>query len=235
MDGKKLISEAKAKIKCGESTFSVRNFLIASGFSAEFADSKIEELLPIKRPLTFGEADVLRIVEEEHGRQNLDQNLSFTPANCAELVIESSGGQMVTAICLTTFALFVERGEVDERELRDDWIRDSRTMVNRHWNANPSMFRLMSTGGPECNLLLIAGKRKMEIWDEQHCSKSSVECVLYPNTMRKWECPFHVEPVTQPLREDLLQIVIKLLEAKVKEEAKANNVNISLKVRVVWE
>ena len=229
----KVILEARAKIKSGESTFSVRNFLIASGFSSEVASSKLAEFQPIKRPLTFGEADVLRIVEEEYGPQNLDQNLSFTPANCAELVVKSSGGQMVTAICLTSFALSVDRGEVDEQELRNDWIRDSRSMLNNHWNSTPSLFRLAWT--PDGDLVLNAGKRRIEIWQEQHCSKGAVEYVLYPKHSHHLEYPFHVEPITQPLREDLLKIINKLLEAKVKEEANANNVNLSLKVRVEWE
>jgi hypothetical protein len=229
----KIISEARAKIMCGESTLSVGNFLIASGFSSAVADSTLAEFRSIKRPLNSGEVDVLRIVEEEYGRQNLDQNLSFTPANEAHLAIESTGGQIITAICLTSFALSVEQGEVDEWELRNDWIRDSRSMLNYHWNSNPSQFRLGVT--PDGTFVLVAGKRKIEIWGDQHCSKGAVEYVFYPNTMHKWECPFHVEPITQPLREDLLRIIDKLLEAKVKDEANANNIDLSLKVRVEWD
>lgn len=181
-----------------------------------------------KRPLTSGEDAILRIVQEEYGPQNLDQDLSFTPANEAHLVINSHDGQFVTAISLTAFAHAMEGGQVSEQELRNDWIRDSRSIVNQHWNTNPSLFRLASTGGPDSHLVLIAGARKIELWDEQHCCKNTVEYVLYPNSMRKWEYPFHVEPITKSLREDLLQIVIKLLEAAARDE------NAILSVRIEW-
>jgi hypothetical protein len=139
---------------------------------------------------------------------------------------------MITAICLTSFALSVDQGEVDEGELRNDWIRDSRSMLNHHWNSNPSLFRL--TGTPDGDLVLIAGKRRIEIWQEQHCSKGAVEYVLHPQHTHHWECPFHVEPITQPLREDLIRIIILLLEAKVNLEATANKIDISLTVKVEW-
>lgn len=202
---------------------------MASGFSAEAADSTLTELPPIKRPLTFGETDVLRIVEEEFGRQDMDRNLSFTPANEAHLVIESSSGLVITAVCLTSFALFMERGEVEEQELRNDWIRDSRTMINHYWNTNPSLFRLGGRAGSDPDMVLTAGKRTIDFWGEQRCSKGAVEYILFPNTMRKWECPFHVEPITQQLREDLLRIVTKLLEGT------AEKANVTLKLQVEWE
>lgn len=235
MPSKKVISDARARMISGELTFSVRTALIASGLSAAVADSIIAELQPINRPLTFGEANVLRIVEEEYGRQNLEENLSFTPANAAELAIKTSEGQLATAICLTSFSLSMDQGSVDEQELRDDWIRDSRSRVNYHWNSNPSLFRLGHRPGVDGDMVLTAGKRVIDFWGEQHCAKDSVEYVLYPNTMRKWAYPFHVEPITQPLREDLMKIITRLHEVEVKTHENANNIKLNLKVRVEWE
>lgn len=235
MPSEKVISDARAKMISGEPTFSVRNSLIVGGLSATVADSIVAELLPINRPLTFGEANILRIVEEEYGRQNLDQNLSFTPANGAELAIKTSDGRLATAICLTSFSLSMDQGSVDEQELRDDWIRDSRSRVNYHWISNPSLFRLGHRPGAAGDMVLTAGKRIVDFWGEQRCSKDSVEYVLYPNTMRKCAYPFHVDPITLSLREDLINIITKLHEVKVQENENANNKSLSLKVRVEWE
>ena len=166
-----------------------------------------------RRPLTSGEAAILRIVQEEYGPQNTEEDVSFTPAREAHLVIKAPGGGTITTISLSSFVWAIERGEVNEQDLRNDWIRDSRSVLARYCESNPSLFRLASSGR-QCDLILIAGARMVEVSYDLHRNGETFEYVFYANSMRRWHCPFDAEPLTRPLKEDIFGIIMKLLEAK---------------------
>jgi len=71
---------------------------------------------------------------------------------------------------------------------------------------------LMTT--PRGNLILCDGRRRIEIWDEHHRSGELVEITLHAVSLRRWEYPHQNEPITDEVRQGILQKVKRLLEAK---------------------
>ncbi len=81
-------------------------------------------MLPMRlRPLTKGEADILRIIQEEHGSQNTEQEVFFTDADEAAIFVKGRDGTTPVMVVLTNLATWRKDGTIASDEaLKRDWL-----------------------------------------------------------------------------------------------------------------
>jgi hypothetical protein len=77
-----------------------------------------------RRDLTFGEAGILRIVQEGYGSQNTVDEVFFTDADEAAIFVKASNGTSPLMANLTNLAAWRADGTIpSDEELRTDWLR----------------------------------------------------------------------------------------------------------------
>jgi len=77
-----------------------------------------------RRKLTTGEIDILRIIQEEYGSQNTEQNVFFTDSDEAALFVKAPDGTTPIMVVLTNLAAWRKDGTIaSDDELRKEWLR----------------------------------------------------------------------------------------------------------------
>ena len=77
-----------------------------------------------QRELTSGEAGILRIIQEGHGSQNTADEVFFTDADEAVILIMASDGTSSLMANLTNLAAWRADGTIpNDEELKTDWLQ----------------------------------------------------------------------------------------------------------------
>lgn len=81
-----------------------------------------------RRPLTLGEVDILRMVQEGFGLQNTEEEVFFTDAGEAAIFVKARDGIIPVCVALTNLAAWRADGTISsDAELKRDWLRVGRT------------------------------------------------------------------------------------------------------------
>jgi hypothetical protein len=75
------------------------------------------------RPLSEGELQILREIQELYGPQNSKERVFFSDDDEAVIFVEDTGGRAVLCAVLTNLAAMCKDGTIESREsLRDKWL-----------------------------------------------------------------------------------------------------------------
>jgi hypothetical protein len=81
-----------------------------------------------RRKLSAGEAEILRLVQEEYGTQNTEQDVFFTDADEAALFVKGRDGTSPIMVVLTNLAAWRKDGTIASNDaLREEWLRVPRS------------------------------------------------------------------------------------------------------------
>jgi hypothetical protein len=76
-----------------------------------------------RRKLTDEENKILRMIQEEYGFQNTEQDVFFSDKDDAVIFVKASDGTMPIMIVLTNLVLFRKEGIIaSDEELRSKWL-----------------------------------------------------------------------------------------------------------------
>ena len=78
--------------------------------------------------------------------------------------------------------------------------------------SEDSRFRLGGT--PQGDLMFYDGPRKIEIGTDTHRCGGGVEITLFANSLRAWEYPYQNDPLTRPIKEEILRTASNLLQSQ---------------------
>ena len=77
-----------------------------------------------RRDLTSGEAGILRIVQEGYGSQNTAEQVFFTDADEAAILVKATDGTSPVMVNLTNLAAWRANGIIaNDEDLKRDWLR----------------------------------------------------------------------------------------------------------------
>ena len=77
-----------------------------------------------RRDLTFGEAEILRMIQEGYGSQNTVGDVFFTDADEAAIFVKTPDGTSSLMVNLTNLAAWrADRTIPSDEELKTDWLR----------------------------------------------------------------------------------------------------------------
>lgn len=77
----------------------------------------------VRRPLSDGELRILRMIQEEHGPQNTEQEVFFTDASEAAIFIKARDGTSPMMVVLTNLAAWRADGTIaTEEALKREWL-----------------------------------------------------------------------------------------------------------------
>ena len=81
-----------------------------------------------QRKLTSGEAEILRVVQEEYGAQNTEKDVFFSEADEAVLFVKARDGTNPIVVVLTNLAAWLRDGTIaNDEELRKEWLHAKRS------------------------------------------------------------------------------------------------------------
>ena len=81
-----------------------------------------------RRTLTVGEAEILRMVQEEYGPQNTEKEVFFSEANEAVLFVKARDGTSPIMVVLTNLAVWRQDGTIaNDDVLKKEWLHAHRT------------------------------------------------------------------------------------------------------------
>lgn len=79
---------------------------------------------------------------------------------------------------------------------------------------NPDNQRTHLLGTIRGGLVLCDGPRKIEIGTHRRTIEGGVEIVLYAGSLHRWDYPHQDDPLTEPIKEDILQKTSELLQSR---------------------
>ncbi|MEP6570382.1 MAG: hypothetical protein ABJC10_11475 [Acidobacteriota bacterium] len=81
-----------------------------------------------RRTLTVGEAEILRMIQEEYGPQNTEKEVFFSETDEAVLFVKARDDTSPLMVVLTNLAAWRQDGTIaNDDVLRSEWLRARRT------------------------------------------------------------------------------------------------------------